>query len=112
MNRADRWKQNLPQLLAMVILVAAIFTSAKRAIFPMMIGVLRVAWPFLLVWFAWRYIKGKMTGYAAKLQQELQKAASSRSTGFAGGGGATGTVIDLCPKCGTLLAQGHSCADK
>ncbi|MCX6126022.1 MAG: hypothetical protein NTV34_14915 [Proteobacteria bacterium] len=111
------------QWIALVVLIAAMFSAGKRAAMPALFAVLRFMWPFLVVWLVWRFLKGKVSSVVGKFQAQVMDAANQQggvAGGFAGGfAGAAqraaasrktqGDVIDLCPKCGSLLAAGHRC---
>ena len=107
------------QWVALVVLIAAMFSAGKRAALPALFAIVRFMWPFLVIWLVWRFLKSKVSGVVGKFQSQVMDAANQQ--GGAGGGFAgvaqraaasrktQGDVIDLCPKCGSLLAVGHRC---
>lgn len=106
------------QWVALAILVASVFSASKRAVVPALMGIVKVLWPFILVWVIWRLIKAKIGSTMQRFQQQVMDAASQggvnatgaqrfRATGPASGGG---EILDLCSQCGTLLSPGHRCA--
>lgn len=104
------------QWVALVILVASMFSASKRAAIPAVMGIVKFVWPLLAVWLVWRLIKAKITAKVQAFQQQVMNATSQggingpgaqrfRASSAAG----AGEVLDLCPKCGTLLSPGHRC---
>lgn len=107
-------KENIWSLLALSVLLAAIFTS--RGGLAALLPVIRVALPFVAIYFIFKLIKKKLT---ARFQEALKNHLGT-------GGGPVdpqkiaeilknrgqknqGTVIDLCPQCGAYLSPGHRC---
>ena len=99
------------QWIAIAILGASMFSASKRAVLPALIAILRVVWPFLVVYLIWRVIKAKVSGAVQKFQEQIMQQAQ---TAGAGPGRVPNSknnqqVLDLCPKCGVMLTQGHRC---
>ncbi|MCX6116700.1 MAG: hypothetical protein NT027_04105 [Proteobacteria bacterium] len=107
-------KGNLLQFLALGLLVAALFSTGKRAAMPAIFAFLKVLWPFIVIWIIWRFVKAKITGAATRFKDQIMEAAAQQQgVGRAGSSSAAtanrGPVLDMCPKCGNLLKPGHTC---
>lgn len=106
------------QMLAMLVLIMAMFTANKRAAAPALMAIVKFIWPLLVVWLIWRFIKSRVTAGVQKFQQQIMQAAqqngvaSGVASGRSGSAQGVGQIIDLCPKCGTLLSSGHQCVKK
>ena len=107
------------QWVALVVLIAAMFSAGKRAALPALFAIVRFMWPFLVIWLVWRLFKSKVSRVVGKFQSQVMDAANQQGGAAGGFAGAAqraaasrktqGDVIDLCPKCGSLLAAGHRC---
>lgn len=112
------------QWIALVALVAAMFSASKSAALPAIYALLRFLWPLLLVWLIWRFFKAKVSGVVGKFQDQVMNAAGQGNMHSVGGDAAAagfgrgtkakasrapGEVLDLCPKCGVLLSKDHRC---
>lgn len=116
-------KGNFIQWIVIAILAGSMFSGSRRAIMPMLLSVARFLAPFVIIWFVIKLIKNKISGVFVKFQEQMtqgvQNGASTQSA--AGFGGMrqgrkdtqqSGQVLDLCPKCGSLLAGHHHCEKK
>lgn len=106
-------------LVALAILLGSLLMS--RGGFAMLGSFGRLILPLFLVYLAFKWAKKK---FLTAAQEALRKQMESqgmrwpgapggpggfRGPGGFGGGGDQGRTIDLCPKCGSYLAPGHSC---
>ena len=98
------------QWIAIAILGASMFSASKRAVLPAIGAILRVIWPFLVVYLIWRVIKAKVSGAVQKFQEQMLQQAQGAGAGGVGRQKNGGQVLDLCPKCGDLLGAGHRCS--
>jgi hypothetical protein len=109
---ATQVRSNLPQLIALGILILAMGSASKRAIVPMALGILRFVWPFLLIWFIYRLIRGRVERAVKQFQEQMLAGLQNQGAGHHHGRGSTansGQVLDLCPKCGVLQQANHRC---
>lgn len=111
---------NLIQWVVIAILAGSMFSGSRRAIMPLLLGIGRFLAPFVIIWLVIKLIKNKISGVFAKFQEQMiQGVQNSASTQSAAGFGGmrqgrqdaqqNGQVLDLCPKCGSLLAGYHQC---
>ena len=114
---------NLIQWVVIAILAGSMFSGSRRAIMPLLLGIGRFLAPFVIIWLVIRLIKNKISGVFAKFQEQMiqgvQNGTSAHSTAGFGGmrqgrqdAQQNGQVLDLCPKCGSLLAGHHQCEKK
>ena len=118
-NNVKKSSVGIIQWIALIVLVAAMFSASKRAVLPALVAILRFAWPFFAIWLLWRFIKHKVKSAMGKFQEQVMQAAQQPGMGGSGAFGASirnaarkgsqENVIDLCPKCGVLLAANHEC---
>jgi hypothetical protein len=112
---------NLVQWIAVAILAGSMFSASRRAILPMLMGVARFMMPFIIIWIVYKLIKSKVNRFIRKFQEQMMQGAHNGSApegpaGFAHmgqsrkGNGGGGEVLDLCPKCGSLLSGSHRCS--
>ncbi len=103
-------RSNLPQLIALGILILAMGSASKRAIVPMALGILRFIWPFVVIWLIYRLIKGRVERAVKKFQEQMLAGLQNQGAGPGRASPAgTGQVLDLCPKCGALQQSDHRC---
>lgn len=98
----------LVQILALGVLVAAMFSAGKKAAVPALLAVVKFIWPFLMIWLVWRLIKGKATSAMDRFKEQMMQAVQQQQGASAAQG--KGEVLDLCPKCGVLLTSSHRCS--
>jgi hypothetical protein len=122
-NQQPIRNSNFIQWVVVALLVGSMFSGSRRAILPMLAGAARFLSPFIIIWLVVKLIKNRMTRAFSKLQDHLMQgvrngSAVNMNSNFGGirqerqastGGG---QVLDLCPKCGSLLAGQHQCANK
>lgn len=122
-NQQPSRNSNYIQWVVVILLVGSMFSGSRRAILPMLAGAARFLSPFIIVWLVFKLIKNRITRAFAKLQEQLMQgvqkgSAVNMGANFGGirpgqnGSGGGGEVLDLCPKCGSLLAGHHQCANK
>jgi hypothetical protein len=105
-----QFTSNLPQIIALVILVLAMGSASKRAILPMALSVFRFVWPFLAIWIVFRLIKGRVERAVKQFQEQIMAGLQNQGTAQGRGPAAgAGQVLDLCPKCGALQQANHRC---
>ena len=111
MNRiGGQIKANFIQIIALLILVSAMFSASKKAILPMVWGFGRFLLPFLIIWLVYRFVRARVSAAFKKFQEQLlQGMHQGAATGAGPGGRSAGQVLDLCPKCGDLQSHGHQC---
>lgn len=114
---------NLIQWVVLAILFGSMFSGSRRAILPMLIGAGRFLTPFVIIWLVFKMIKSKISRAFSKLQEQMMQGVQNGSAGNVGASfGAArqgrqeaasgGQVLDLCPKCGSLLTSHHQCDKK
>jgi hypothetical protein len=105
------------QWAAAILLLVAMFSASKSAALPALIKIGRFLFPFILLWFVWKFLRDRVSRTMGKLKDQILDAAQqqqhARGAGVGVGLGKIGKdkseVIDLCPQCGSLLAAGHVC---
>jgi hypothetical protein len=114
---------NFIQWAVVILLVGSMFSGSRRAILPMLAGAARFLCPFVIIWLVVKLIKNRIARAFAKLQQQVMQGVQNGSAVNMGAnfGGSRhgeqqsaggGQVLDLCPKCGSLLTGHHQCANK
>ena len=102
------FKGHFMQWLALGILVFAMGAASKRALVSLVVPVVKVIWPFLVIWLVYRFIRGRVAGAVKKFQEQMM-ANIQQQQGQAAGARSGGQVLDLCTKCGSLDSAGHRC---
>ena len=102
-------------LVALAILLGSLLMS--RGGFAMLGSLGRLILPLIVVFLAFKWAKKKFLTAAQDALRKQMEAQGMRWPGAPGGSGGFGgfggsdqdRTIDLCPKCGSYLAPGHSC---
>ncbi len=103
-------KANFIQVLALAILVSAMFSASKKAMVPMVWGLGRFLLPIFVIWLIYRFVRARVSAAVKKFQEQmLQGMQQGAAAGPGPGGRSAGQVLDLCPKCGDLQNPGHRC---
>lgn len=97
---------NFSQWLALGILILAMFSASRGAALPAIWALGRFVLPILLIWLVIRLVKARVALAVQKFQDQMMQGMNPH-----GGGTSTGgrQVLDLCPKCGSLMAPNHRC---
>ncbi len=103
-------KANLSQIVALTILVCAMFSASRKAMLPMVWGLGRFLLPILVIWLIYRFVRARVSAVVKKFQEQLLRGMQQGAAAGPGPGGHSGgQVLDLCPKCGDLQNPGHRC---
>jgi hypothetical protein len=103
-------KANFIQILALTILVSAMFSASKKSVLPMLWGLGRFLLPVFIIWLIYRVVRARVSAAVKKFQEQmLQGMQQGAAAGHGPRGPSGGQVLDLCPKCGDLQNPGHRC---
>lgn len=97
---------NFSQWIALGILVLAMFTASRGAALPAIWALARFVLPLLVIWLVFRLIKARVSRAVQKFQEQMMQGMNPQGGRAAGNGR---QVLDLCPKCGSLMAPNHRC---
>jgi hypothetical protein len=99
-------KGNFTQWIALSILVFAMFAASRGAALPALWALGRFVLPVLVIWLVFRLIKSRVSRAVQKFQEQMMQGMNAPGARTNGAGR---QVLDLCPKCGTLMTAGHRC---
>lgn len=104
------FKASLGQWIALGILLAAMFSASRGAAAPALWALGRFILPVVIIWLVIKLVKSRVSSAVQKFQEQMMQgmpgAPGAQTPGRTGG---VGQVLDLCPKCGSLMNHGHKC---
>jgi hypothetical protein len=100
------FKDHIIQWVALGVLVVAMFSAARGAALPAIWALGRFVIPMLIIWLVYRVVKSRISKAVQKFQEQMMQGMNAQSGRTPGAGK---QVIDLCPRCGSLMSPGHFC---